>query len=304
SLQNKQVEELLSLSYDSSTIIHDNLQEILSKQGEFIDIVLVATSSSLEKVSATISDCLRSGLDVISLCEELSYPFVRYPKLSKELDQLAYKENKTILGTGINPGFLMDLLPIVLTAPCPRVDRIHVTRCMDSSSRRAAFQKKIGTGMTPSEFEKKITEKIITGHVGLVESIQMTGAALGMDLDDTEEFLPEPVLANEEIKTPFTTVQKGEVRGLKSKAVGRKNGEVLITLDFWAYAGASPAYDEVKIEGLPNITQRIEGGLHGDYGTVGMVINAIPLVIEAQPGLLTMKDIPCPHNTQKVWKTN
>ncbi len=303
-LQGKSVEELLSLSTGSSTIITDDFQVYLNNlDKQPIDIACILTSSSLEKVAPIISECLEAGLDVVSLCEELSYPFIRYPQLSKDLDQLAQQVKKTILGTGINPGFLMDLLPIVLTGPCPTVDRVHVTRCMNSSNRRASFQKKIGTGMTQTEFEKAIAEKIITGHVGLVESIQMLSAALGMNLDYAEEFPPEPVIATTEIKTPFTTVQEGEVCGLKSKAVGRKNGETLISLDFFAYAGASPAYDEIKIDGLPNITQRIEGGMHGDYGTVGMIVNAIPLVIQAQPGLLTMKDIPCPRNTQRIWKT-
>ncbi|MFX1511709.1 MAG: hypothetical protein ACFFCQ_03920 [Promethearchaeota archaeon] len=303
-LQNKQVDEILPMSSDSSLIIHNNLQKTLNERDmRPVDVVLIATSSSLELVAPTISNCLRSGLDVISLCEELAYPFERYPQLSNELNQIAHEVNKTVLGTGINPGFIMDLLPIILTAPCPRVDRVHVTRCMDSSNRRAAFQKKIGTGMSQMEFEKAIAEKTITGHRGLSESIQLIDSALRFNLDYIEELPPESVIASKEIKTSFTTVQNGEVCGLKSRAVGQKDGETLISLDFFAYAGATPAYDEVKIEGLPNLTQRIEGGIHGDHGTVGMIINMIPLVVQAQPGLLTMKDIPCPHNTQRVWKS-
>lgn len=299
-LQNQEVEKLLSLDSSSSTVIRTNLEQVSSERPA--DVALVLTSSSLEKVTPTISLCLQTGIDVLSLCEELSYPYVRHPQLSKELDRLGKKHNKTILGTGINPGFLMDLLPIVLSAPCIRVDNIHVTRHMNSSHRRASFQKKIGTGMTQEDFKKAIAKKTITGHVGLVESIHMIGKALNFNLDNVEEFPPKPVIASKETVTPFATARKGEVLGLKSQAIGQQGGVTLITLDFLAYAEASPEYDEVRINGHPNIHQRIESGVHGDYGTTGMIVNLIPLVIQARPGLLTMMDLPCPHNTERIWK--
>ncbi len=303
SLRNQQVEKQLSLKSTTVTMIRGDLKEVLNElTPQPADAVLVLTSSSLEKVAPTISLCLKSGMDVLSLCEELSYPYIRYPQLSKELDQLGKQTGKTILGTGINPGFLMDLLPTILSAPCIHVDAIHVTRHMNSSHRRKAFQKKIGTGMTKKSFTDAIKEKVITGHVGLVESIHMIGAALYLDLDHVEELPPEPVIAANEIKTPFFLVKKGDVRGLKSRAVGQKSGKTLVTLDFQAYAEASPEYDEVRIEGIPKIHQRIEGGVQGDFGTVGMIVNMIPIVIKARPGLLTMKDLPAPHNTQQIWK--
>ncbi|MFX0167940.1 MAG: hypothetical protein ACFE89_01175 [Candidatus Hodarchaeota archaeon] len=302
-LQGKEVEELLKLDRKTSTKIRESLSKTLDElQGNPPDVAVVATASHLQKIKSTISTCLQRGMDVISLCEELSYPYVRHPDLSKELHDLALREDKTLLGTGINPGFLMDLLPILLTAPCQRVNKIHVTRNMNSSSRRDAFQKKVGTGMTEEAFKEAIATKAITGHVGLVESIQMLGAALDLQLDHVEEFPPEPVIATEKIVTTYTTVQPGQVRGLKSRGVGQKGGDTIITLDFNAYADASPAYDEVRIEGLPNLQQRIDGGMPGDEGTVGMLINLVPLVISAPSGLLTMKDVPCPHNTERVWK--
>lgn len=302
-LQGKQVEDIIKVNKKTSTSIRDDLSKVLDETRENPpDVAIVATSSHLQKVKATILTCLQAGLHVLSLCEELSYPYVRHPELSKELHDSALSEGKTLLGTGINPGFLMDLLPIVLTAPCQRVDKIHVTRNMNSSSRRDAFQKKVGTGMTEKDFRNAIQTGAITGHVGLVESIHMLGAALNLQLDHVEEFPPEPVIATEKIVTTYTTVNPGEVRGLKSRGIGQKSGETIITHDFNAYADASPAYDEVKIEGNPNIQQRIEGGMPGDEGTVGMLINLIPLVITAPPGLLTMKNIPCPHNTERVWK--
>jgi hypothetical protein len=303
-LLGKEVELLLSINSHSVTKIHSDLAHFsnLLKSGD-IDAAIIATSSSLEKIVPTINSCLEYGMDVISLCEELSYPYVRFPAISESINNMAIKYEKTVLGTGINPGYLMDLLPIVLTAPCQSVNKIEVTRCLNSARRRTSFQKKIGTGLSEVEFKESIEMGIITGHVGLIESIYLLSDALGFGLTRVDELPPEPILAKEDIETPFTMVSKGYVLGLKSEAIGLKGDDIFVTLKFHAYAGASPEYDEIRIEGFPEIVQRIEGGIMGDYGTVGMVINMIPLVIGAKPGLLTMKDLPVPRNTERMWKS-
>jgi 4-hydroxy-tetrahydrodipicolinate reductase len=173
---------------------------------------------------------------------------------------------------------------------------------MNSIHRRPSFQKKIGTGMTPQAFREAIAQKRITGHVGLLESVRMIDAALNLRLDEVEELPPEPVLASADMVTPVGAVGKGGVVGLKSTAVGRMAGQAIVTLDFIAFAGASPEYDEVLIEGQPNLRERIEGGVQGDIGTMAMIMNVVPLVMQTKPGLLTMKDIPCPRNTERVWR--
>jgi 4-hydroxy-tetrahydrodipicolinate reductase len=291
----KKVTEVISSSHSSSLEITDSLENVLSHQA---DVALISTSSSLETVASTIYGALNAGLDVVSICEELSYPYDRYKALSKEIDEAAKTAGKTVLGTGINPGYLMDLLPILLTAPCQSVETITVTRCINSSRRRMSFQRKIGTGMTKDAFSDAIAKGDITGHVGLVESIRMVDDALKLNLDNIEELPPEAVIATSEVTTPFTTVTIGNVLGLKSRGVGQRDGETIVTLDFVAHADAVPEYDEVIVEGYPEIKQRIEGGVMGDYGTVGMAINCIPMVFEAAPGLITMKDLPAPRNTQ------
>jgi 4-hydroxy-tetrahydrodipicolinate reductase len=156
--------------------------------------------------------------------------------------------------------------------------------------------------MTVEEFRKNIDEGNITGHVGLVESIQMIDAALNLGLDEIEELPPEAMIAVSTITNSFATIEKGDVLGLKSVGVGKRKGEQIVTLDFQAYAEATPQYDEVIIEGLPRMQQRIEGGVHGDHGTIGMLLNLIPIVIDESPGLKTMKDIPAPRNTMRFWR--
>ncbi|MFX1377658.1 MAG: hypothetical protein ACFFA4_01065 [Promethearchaeota archaeon] len=297
----KKLSDFFDIGNKEDLIIESNSKKILSK--EKVDVVIIATSSSLEKNSPIIVEAVKSRINVISICEELSYPFQYYPKLSEELNQLAKSLNVSIIGTGINPGYLMDLLPIVITAPCQFVESIKVIRMMNSAKRRVSFQRKIGTGLTPEEFDNKIKDKEITGHVGLIQSIQMIAAALGIEYDEILEIPPKPIVSEKEIITSYgEKVPKGYVCGLQSKAIAKKLNKEIIVLDFLAFAGDHEEFDSVIIEGNPNIHQKIMGGVHGDIGTAAMVANLIPKIIDAKPGLLTMKDIPVPCYTENIWK--
>ncbi|MHA2473186.1 MAG: NAD(P)H-dependent amine dehydrogenase family protein [Promethearchaeota archaeon] len=300
-LNGKRLSDILKMDIEDDLVITQDLSSLLATYK--VDIVIIATSSSLNKVAPTISKAVRSGCNVISICEELSYPFEDHPTLSQELNNLAISNEVTIVGTGINPGYLMDLLPIVITAPCQTVKLIKVTRMMNSAKRRVPFQKKIGTGLTVEEFHNKITNKEITGHVGLTQSIQMIVGALGIEYDEIIEFPPKEIITEKELKTSYgETVPIGRVCGLQSEAFARKAGEDKIVLNFVAYAGDHEEYDSILIEGAPRIYQKIIGGVHGDVGTSAMVANLIPKVIEARAGLLTMKDLPVPCNTENIWK--
>ncbi len=297
----KKLSEILETDVELDLIIEPDLDTVLLNGN--VDMVIIATSSSLDKVVPLIITAAKSGCNIISICEELSYPFQLYPKLSENIDKLAKSNNITIVGTGINPGYLMDLLPIIITAPCQNVKSIEVTRMMNSAERRVSFQKKIGTGLTIEEFHRKISNKEITGHVGLIQSIQLIVAALGIKYDEIIELPPKEIITEKEIKTSYgETVPLGYVCGLQSKAFAKKGEREIISLDFIAYAGDHEEYDRIIIDGIPRIEQKIIGGIHGDLGTSAMVANLIPKVLEARPGLLTMKDLPVPCCTENIWK--
>ncbi len=257
--------------------------------------VVLTTASYLKTVFPQIIQCLNACMNVISTCEELSYPWKHEPELAQNIDTIAKEKGVTVTGTGINPGFLMDLLPLVLTAPCLNVKAIKVTRMMDSSKRRIPFQMKIGTGLTQEEFQQKIENKVITGHVGLLESIGMIADGLGWELDETTELPPEPVIDEKETETGLGIIEPGKIIGLSSVAYGKISGQEVITLNFNANAAVDEEYDEIIIEGEPRIHQKIIGGIHGDIGTVAVTVNTIPRVVEASAGLKLMKDLPPPH---------
>lgn len=258
------------------------------------DVSLVSTTSYLRSVYPQLIKCIKAGMNVISTCEELVYPWRKDPQLSSEIDGLAKRYGVTTLGTGINPGFLMDTLVVTLTAVCQQIEQIKVSRVMNAASRRLPFQKKIGAGLTVQEFNEKIEKKIITGHVGLEQSVAMIADALNWELDEIKVDPVNPVIAKEPTESKYIQVKLGEVAGLRQVVRGIREEREVIVLDFQAYIGAKEEYDYINIKGTPNIQEKISPCVHGDVGTVAIVVNCIPKVINASPGLLTMRNLPPP----------
>ncbi|MBN1683269.1 hypothetical protein JW865_06935, partial [Candidatus Bathyarchaeota archaeon] len=239
------------------------------------------------------------GVPIVSTCEELSYPYATEEgsEYAKKIDKIAKKNKVAILGTGVNPGFVMDTLPITLTAVCQKVEEIYIARQMDAATRRIPFQTKIGAGLTVEEFKKKIANHEITGHVGLEQSMQMIAVSLGWKLDKIEVDSPQPMVLKKDVASEAIKVPKGYNAGSVQYAYGIMNGKKVITMDFKAYIGAPEEFDAVTIKGVPPINQKISPCTHGDYATIAMTANMIPHVINSKPGLKTMIDLPVPHAT-------
>ncbi len=288
----KDLGEILGLERILGIRVSDDADLLLSKSKP--DIVIHATSSFLRNTYSQIATIVKHGVNVISTCEELSYPETTEPKLAEKLDALAQKYGGTVLGTGINPGFLMDTLVITLTALCLKIEKIEAVRVVNAATRRLPFQRKIGAGLTIGEFKQGMRKKEISGHVGLEQSIAMVASALAWKLEKILVESVQPVKAEKTIESKDLRIMAGYVTGLKQKAKGIMKGKEVITLDFQAYIGAEEEYDAITITGIPNIKQKIQPCVHGDIGTTATIINMIPKVINAPAGLLTMKDLLVP----------
>src|SRR3990172_3921150 len=280
--------EMAGLQKRLGVFISNDPDAVLSKSRP--DIVFHNTSSSLKDVYPQIEKCIKAGANVISSTEELSYPFKKQFDLANAIDNLARQFQVTVLGTGVNPGYLMDSWPLFMTGICRSVDRIRINRIQDASERRISFQKKIGAGCTLEEFQKLARAGAVR-HVGLEESIGMIADGLGWELERITEDLG-PIVADAEVWSDFLTVKKGHAAGVKQVGHGFMKGEEVITLDFQAYIGAKESYDAVYITGIPDLEVTIKGGAQGDIATGAIIINSIHRVIEAPPGLMTMKDLP------------
>jgi 4-hydroxy-tetrahydrodipicolinate reductase len=286
----KDLGEVLQIGKQLGVKITDDYKKMFSKA--CCDLVIHSTSSYLKDVYPQIAPIAEYGINVVSTCEELAYPFLTEPELAKKLDILCMKYGATFLGTGINPGFLMDTLPIMLTGLCQKVGKITVERVMNAGNRRVPFQEKIGAGLSVSEFKEKIEEKAITGHVGLEQSIGMIAADLCWELNKIVVEPVDPIIASKNVASEAIKVKKGGVAGLRQKARGVMKRKDVITLDFQAYIGAKEEYDSIRIDGVPPINQKITPCVHGDLATVAIIVNAIPRLMNAAPGLVTMKDLP------------
>ncbi len=249
---------------------------------------LVATGSHVEQVAPQFETLMAAGLNCVSTCEEMIFPWLRADAAADELDAAARAAGVSLLGAGVNPGFVLDLLPFVTTRVCQTVSAIYATRIVNGSVRRQQLQAKIGSGLSEDEFRARAANDAI-GHVGLGESAALLADSLGWSWDNIEQSI-EPVIADVDVKTEYFDVKRGQVRGqaqtLKLVAPqGVIEMELIMALD-------EPSMDAVRVEGEPPVELVVEGGIHGDRATAGTVINFVTPCIKAAPGLRTVTDVP------------
>jgi 2,4-diaminopentanoate dehydrogenase len=256
------------------------------------DVAVLCTSSSLKSVLPQLETVLKLKLPVVSTTEELAYPTKRNMRYARAVHALAKKYKVAVLGTGVNPGFVMDALPIMLTGVCERVEKVHVDRVQDARIRRLPFQQKIGAGLTSEQFRERVEAGTVR-HVGLTESISMISDALGWTLERITDEI-QPKIADAAVSSDFLNVDAGQVCGLIQDGVGYRDGEPVITLHMEAYLGAPESYDAVEITGSPALKMKLAGGVHGDIATASIAVNSLPKVLTVAPGLHTMRDMPLP----------
>jgi hypothetical protein len=272
--------------------------DVLKRQSP--DIVTHATTSYMTSVYPQLLEIIEHGVSAVSTAEELSYPFVKYPDMSKELDERARAKNVRILGTGVNPGFVLDTLIVALSGVCQKVSSIRAERVVDASRCRLPLQKKIGAGLAPAEFQRKVADGAIK-HVGLPESVGLVALALGWKVGEIQERIT-PIVAEEAVSSDFMKVPAGAVAGVRQVAKGILAGFELVVLDLRVYLGAQNPHDSILIDGIPPVDMTIRGGIHGDSATPAIVVNSLPKIERLEPGLRTMVDLPpiapCVGSTQ------
>lgn len=283
----RDVGEVIGLGRPTGIKVDAKIGQVLQRTKA--DVVTHTTNSYFDLFTSQVIEILEAGLDIVSTSEELSFPWLAHPEEAAKIDAAAKRVGRTVLGTGINPGFLMDSLPLNLTCLCQRVDHIEVRRMMNASKRRGPFQAKIGSGMTVEEFEAKMAAGRM-GHVGLPESVGMIFDTLGKKLASYESGV-EPVVAVRRVKTDYFDVPPGRVIGLKQVARGCTPEGEFMSLTFMAVLDMEPEQDTIVIKGRPDLEVTLKG-TNGDIGTTAITVNAIRRVCAAAPGLVTMRDLP------------
>jgi 4-hydroxy-tetrahydrodipicolinate reductase len=268
--------------------VSSSLDEAIA--GKQADVALLTTVSSIIALESQVAELAGAGLNIVSTCEELFFPWKTNPDVAGRIDEVCRRNNVTCVGTGVNPGYLMDLLPTILSGLCQNVKKVEVWRVQDASVRRIPFQQKIGAALTLEEFEARKNDGSLR-HVGLPESVDFIADRLGWKLDRNDEMLG-PVIAETQIDSGYKPISKGMACGVHQVGRGFVGSDEVITLNFQAAVGEPESYDQVRIDGEPVIESRIAGGVNGDIATCAIALNAVRSVLEVGPGLKTMAQIP------------
>ena len=286
----KSLGEITGLEQLQTARVYRSLDDLLAVARP--DVIFHTSVSKIKEACAQIEPIAHRGISVVSSCEELLYPPLRDPALAAQLDKVCKEGGARVLGTGVNPGFVMDVIPVCLTGVCREVRAVHVQRVVNATTRRGPLQKKIGSGLEPAAFEKLFAEGK-AGHAGLKESAALIAHCLGWKIADLTETC-RAMVADHDIHTPHVDVRKGQCCGLHQHAEAKVDGRVCLTLDLKMYLDAPNPHDACQLEADPPLSLRLEGGVAGDTATVASLVNAAPRVLKAPPGLLLMTDIALP----------
>ncbi|MCL2376021.1 MAG: 2,4-diaminopentanoate dehydrogenase, partial [Defluviitaleaceae bacterium] len=252
------------------------------------------TAKAFEKLEILMN----KGVNVITIAEEMAFPAAQEPELAKKIDEIAKKNGVSVLGTGINPGLVMDLLAVVLSACMTDVTKVMCKRVNSLSPFGPTVMREQGVGLTVEEFEAGMKDHTVAGHVGFAESIAMIAEGLGLETDDFQQQM-KPTVTDVDRKSPYGFAAAGNVAGVDMTAQALKNGEVVI--DMYHPQQIEPEMvgvqtgDYVELTGTPPVSMAIKPEINGGLGTIAMGVNCIPQVINADPGLITMLDIPVPR---------
>ncbi|HVT71883.1 MAG TPA: hypothetical protein VHD61_02010 [Lacunisphaera sp.] len=256
------------------------------------DVILHTASSQAAETLRQVRPALELGLAVATTCEEMIYPAARSPGLAKEIGVLCLYTKSRLVATGVNPGFVMDLLPVCFSSVCRTVESIQVRRIVDAATRRRSLQAKVGAGQDPNEFRTRLATGE-AGHAGLRESAALLAHVMGWKLDDLSES-GEPVIAERDLATEFFRIPAGRTCGIHQRVVGREGGRERVHLDLRMYVDAPEPRDEIRLTGRPGMHAVLPGGVAGDDATVAALIHVVPRLLASPPGFRLLHELAAP----------
>jgi hypothetical protein len=291
----KDLGEVLGIDHKLGVLVTNKPEDVLIK--EKVDVVVIATTSWLKDQISDLRKILKAGINCISIAEEMADAQAQNPALANELDLLAKQNGVSIIGTGVNPGFVLDLMVVALTGGNHTVDRIEASRVNDLSPYGPTVMKSQGVGTTPEAFKAGVADGSIVGHVGFPESIHMISDAVGLGVDRIEQSR-EPIISKVHRETPFIKVEPGMVAGCAHIGIGYCGNKEVIKLihpqQIHPNLENQDTGDYINIYGKPEIHMSVKPEIAGGIATIGVAVNLIPLIVAATPGLKRMIDLPIP----------
>ncbi|HYN57780.1 MAG TPA: 2,4-diaminopentanoate dehydrogenase [Motilibacterales bacterium] len=287
--------EVLGLGRELDVVVTDGPEAALDRAE--VDVVMIATTSWARDQVADLRRILRAGINVVSIAEELADVAAQSPDIADELDALAVANGVSVVGVGVNPGLVLDLLVVTLTAGCQSVERIEASRVNDLSPFGPTVMRSQGVGTSPEAFRAGIADGTIVGHVGFPESIHLISEALGLGVDRIEQ-TREPILSSVRRQTPFVIVEPGMVAGCAHTGIGYRGDTEVIRLihpqQVHPHLERQATGDYIHIHGVPEVHMSIQPEVAGGLATIGMAVNMVPRILAATPGLKRVIDLPTP----------
>ncbi|SDE17331.1 2,4-diaminopentanoate dehydrogenase [Sporomusa acidovorans] len=294
----KKLYEILEIAAneDNSCTVTENAEDVIKKG--FADVCLLATASFTKVVFPQIKMAAEAGMNIVTTAEEMSYPRVVDPELSDEMDRIAKENRVSILGTGVNPGFIMDLVVIMLTGVCDTVESLNVKRINDLACFGKAVMVEQGIGLKPEEFIQGVKNETIAGHIGFLQSFGMFEEAFGIKMNNIRQD-KEPILTKVPRATDIVSVNAGDVAGCRQLGYADFDGKTFITMEHPQQIKPEleniETGDYITVNGTPNMNLQIKPEIPGGIATIAICVNMVPLVINSEPGLKTMLDLPIPR---------
>ncbi len=281
---------------DRPDLIIGKPEDVIREKGA--DLVLLCTDSYTRSAFERIKFILERKINCITSAEEMAYPMAQEAELARQMDEIAKANGVSLLGTGINPGLIMDLLVVIMTGCCETVDHILARRVNSLSPFGPAVMEEQGIGISVDDFKKGVKDGSLSGHVGFPESINMVADAIGWKVEKVTQSM-DPIVTDVDRKSPHGFAKAGRVAGCAMKGFGYVDGEVKIEMDHPQQiepeqVGVNTG-DYVIIKGRPNINMINSPEVPGGIGTIAMCVNMIPQLINARPGLHTMLTLPVPR---------
>jgi hypothetical protein len=283
------------LGRDCDVAMTTDFASVLAKKP---DVVCICTQSNLDEITSQVEPTVKAGCNVLCIAERLAYPWASDPAWADRFDALAKEHGVSILGTGVNPGFVLDALIVMWSSICLKVDRIEAQRINDLSPFGPTVMASQGVGTTVAQFEAGIADGTIVGHIGFQESINLIAKALGWKIDEIVE-TREPIVSSVERSTPHVHVAPGDVCGCRHIGKGYAGGELKIELvhpqQIHPELEGVDTGDYIRIFGDPTVQMVNAPEIPGGKGTYASTGNYIPLMSAAPAGMLTVVDMPLPR---------
>jgi 2,4-diaminopentanoate dehydrogenase len=274
-------------------VVADDLSHVLAARP---DVVVYATGSFIRDTVDDVVACARAGVSVVSPCEELAFPFNRFAEQAQAIDAAAREGGATVLGTGVNPGFIFDAMLATASGAAWDVTAIRGRRTVDVAGFGENIHLRLGIGYSPQQFERGHSDGSIAGHVGFPESIEMVCERLGLRLDGPVEETFEPMVAQTAAPTRYGVVPAGKTEGFVQRAVGRVDGEPRVQLELVLHLRPAEqgmtSVDHFELDGVHPIRVTLDPGMDAIPATSAVLVNSIPAVLAAAPGLRSVKDLP------------